>query len=87
MEEKNLKRANEIYAVLLLALSVFLLLALISYHPSDSSFNRYATEASPPQNLIGPFGSYTADALIRMLGLAAFFLPVFLFILSTQRNH
>lgn len=82
MEVKNLKRANEIYAVLLFALSVFLLLALISYHPSDSSFNHYATEVSPPRNLIGAFGSYTADTLIRMLGLAAFFLPIFLFILS-----
>ena len=84
MEEKKLKRINEIYAVLFLALAVFLLLALISYQPSDPSFNRYVTEASPPQNLIGAFGSYTANTFFMLLGLSAFFLPVFLFILSCR---
>ena len=82
MDEKNFKRAREIYAVLFLALAVLLLLSLISYHPGDSSFNRYLTEAPPPHNLIGVCGSYTADALFRLLGLAAFLLPPLFFCLS-----
>ncbi|MDO9585226.1 MAG: DNA translocase FtsK 4TM domain-containing protein, partial [Syntrophales bacterium] len=84
MDEKTIKRVREIYGVLFLALSVFLLLCLISYHPADPSFNRYVTVASPPHNLIGSFGSHTADILIRLIGLGVFFLPPFFFILSCR---
>jgi S-DNA-T family DNA segregation ATPase FtsK/SpoIIIE len=84
MDEKKIKRAREIYGMLFLALSVFLLLCLISYHPDDPSFNRYVTVASPPHNLIGSFGAHTADILIRLIGLGAFFLPLFFFILSCK---
>jgi len=82
MDEKKVIRAKEIYGVLFLALSVFLLLSLISYHPADPSFNRYATALSKPQNLIGSFGSYTVDALIRLIGINALLLPPFFFVLS-----
>jgi DNA segregation ATPase FtsK/SpoIIIE, S-DNA-T family len=84
MSEKKAPRATEICALLFLALALFLLLSLISYHPSDPSFNRYATEDFPSHNFIGPFGSYTADMLFRLLGLSAFFLPLFFFILSCK---
>ncbi|MDP2268162.1 MAG: DNA translocase FtsK 4TM domain-containing protein [Deltaproteobacteria bacterium] len=82
MDERNFKRVREIYAVLFLALAVLLLLSLISYHPGDSSFNRYLTETRAPHNLIGVCGSYTADALFRLLGLTAFLLPLFFFLLA-----
>lgn len=84
MDEKTIKRAREIYGVLFLALSVFLLLCLISYHPADPSFNRYVTAVSESHNLIGSFGSHTADMLIRLIGLSAFLLPPFFFILSCR---
>ena len=84
MDEKTIKRVREIYGVLFLALSVFLLLCLISYHPADPSFNRYVTAVSKPHNLIGSFGSHTADILIRLIGLSAFLLPPFFFILSCR---
>jgi len=82
MDEKNFKRMREIYALLFLTLAALLMLSLISYHPGDSSFNQYLTEARPPHNLIGICGSYTADALFRLLGLAAFLLPLFFFLLA-----
>ena len=82
MDGNNFKRAREIYALLFLALAVLLLLSLISYHPGDSSFNRFLTEARAPHNLIGVCGSYTADALFRLLGLTAFLLPLFFFLLA-----
>ncbi len=84
MDEKTIKKTREIYGVLFLALSLFLLLSLISYHPSDPSFNRYVTEVSSTHNLIGSFGSYTADILIRFIGLCVLFLPLFFFILSCK---
>ena len=82
MDEKNFKRAREIYALLFLTLAVLLLLSLISYHPGDSSFNRYVSEALPPHNLIGVCGSYTADALFRLLGLTAFLTPLFFLLIA-----
>src|ERR1035437_9125447 len=82
MEERNVQRVKEIYAVLFLALAVLLLLSLVSYDPADPSFNRFITESPTPHNWIGSCGSYTADALFRLLGLAAFLLPPFFFFLS-----
>ncbi len=82
MEEKSYKLVKEIYAVLFLALALLLLLALLSFHPGDPSFNRYLTETSAPRNLIGAWGSYSADALFRLLGLSAFLLPLFLFLIA-----
>ena len=76
MEEKNSTKASEIYALLFLAAAILLTLSLVSFDPADPSFNRFVTASTPPRNLIGAFGSYTADALFRLLGLAAFLLPL-----------
>src|SRR3989304_5297556 len=84
MSVRNQKRLQEIYALLFLAFSLILLLALVSYHPADPSFNSFSTEPAPVENWIGPFGSYTADVIIRLLGLAAFLLPLVFFIISCK---
>ncbi len=84
MNEKNRIRANEIYALLYLGLALFLLLALISYHPADPSFNRYDTGTAQVHNFIGAFGSHTADILLGLLGLSAFCLPPLFFVLSCR---
>ena len=84
MDEKSSKRVKEIYAVLFLALGVLLLLSMLSYHPEDPSFNRYLSEPIPPHNLIGVWGSYSADAIFQLLGLAAFLLPLFLFVIAAK---
>jgi len=89
MDKKNNARVKEIYAVLFLTLGVLLLLSLLSYQPEDPSFNRYLSEPLPPRNLIGVWGSYSADALFQLLGLAAFLLPLFFFIIAARyfRRH
>ena len=82
MEEKqpDNKRIREIKGVVCLALAVFLLLCLISYYPQDPSFTRFVAEGKAAHNFTGPVGSYTADSLIRLLGISSFFLPlIFLF--------
>ena len=78
----NIKLVRKTCAVIFLMLAVLLLLSLISYHPGDSSFNRYLAEARPSHNLIGVCGSYTADALFRLLGLTALLLPLFFSLLA-----
>jgi DNA segregation ATPase FtsK/SpoIIIE, S-DNA-T family len=86
MEEKqtNDKRIREIKGVVCLALAVFLLLCLISYHPLDHSFTHFVAEGKATHNFIGPVGSYTADSLIRLLGISSFLLPLIFLVCSFQ---
>jgi S-DNA-T family DNA segregation ATPase FtsK/SpoIIIE len=71
-------RPLNIFLGLVLALvSVLLILALATYHPSDPSLNT-AAEAAAPHNWIGLFGAWLSDALLQWLGLAAFLLPLWL---------
>ncbi|MBA4421918.1 MAG: cell division protein FtsK [Syntrophus sp. (in: bacteria)] len=79
MSEKNSvqRRAAEIAGVCCLAFAIFLLLALLSYHPLDPSFTHYAPDAQL-RNLTGSVGSYTADTLIKLMGIGIFWLPVLL---------
>jgi len=72
------KRPREIAGVIILTIAVFLLLSLSSYHPSDPSFTHFVAGKVKTHNLIGSMGSYTADSLLRLLGIGAFWLPVFL---------
>ena len=81
MSERNSfqKRAAEIAGVCCLAFAIFLLLALFSYHPLDPSFTHYDPDA-PLHNLTGSVGSYTADTLIKLMGIGIFWLPVMLLV-------
>jgi len=74
------KGSREIKGVVCLALAVFLLLCLVSYHPQDPSFTRFVAVGKTIHNFTGHVGSYAADSLIRLLGLSSFLLPlIFLF--------
>jgi S-DNA-T family DNA segregation ATPase FtsK/SpoIIIE len=82
MEEKQTdnKRIREIKGVVCLAAAVFLLLSLLSYHPQDPSFTHFVAEGKTVNNFTGTVGSYSADSLIRLLGISSFLLPlIFLF--------
>lgn len=60
-----------IYIILGVSLLTFCLLSIISvfsYNPKDSSFNIASSDGI--SNILGSFGSYTADAIIRSFGLA-----------------
>jgi S-DNA-T family DNA segregation ATPase FtsK/SpoIIIE len=71
---------NVFLGLLLLLVSLILLLALATYHPSDPSLNT-ATDTSLPlavQNWTGLFGAWLSDVLLQALGLTAFLLPLWL---------
>ena len=57
-----------------IGLTLFLLAALISFDPNDPGWTSSGTGA-PVQNLVGPFGAWTADVLLSLVGYVAFFLP------------
>ena len=66
---------------MLLATALVLWLSLISYQAGDPSWNT-ATGAGKPKNLIGSAGSYLSDLLLQTFGLASFFIPILILMLS-----
>lgn len=76
------RRSREIAGVINLAIAVFLLLALFSFHPSDPSFTHFIAGTVKTHNLIGSFGSYGADALLRLFGIGTLWLPVFFAVIA-----
>jgi S-DNA-T family DNA segregation ATPase FtsK/SpoIIIE len=76
------KRSKEIAGVINLAIAIFLLLCLSSYHPSDPSFTHFVAGDAKPHNLIGSFGSYSADSLLRLFGVSALWFPIFFAVIA-----
>jgi S-DNA-T family DNA segregation ATPase FtsK/SpoIIIE len=56
--------------------AAFTALALVSYHPSDPSFNHAVSGASGVRNAAGLVGSHTAGLLVDFFGLGAWFWPL-----------
>ncbi len=74
------RRLNEIIGMVVLVAAALLLLALASYTPTDPSFNtvgHYVT-GRPAHNWTGMVGAYLSDAMLQLIGIAAFFLPLVL---------
>jgi len=72
------RRLNELIGMAMLACALLLLLALVSYHPGDPSFNTAASPSTHPQNWIGLFGSHSSDLLLQLGGITVFCFPVLL---------
>jgi S-DNA-T family DNA segregation ATPase FtsK/SpoIIIE len=74
------RRLNEMLGLVVLAAAALLLLALVSYTPSDPSFNTVGGAAGPhpAHNWTGVAGAYVADLLLQSLGVAVIFLPIVL---------
>ena len=79
------RRLNEILGLTVLVAAGLLLLALASYTPSDPSFDTVGGMTAgiplgtgPAHNWTGMVGAYFADAMLQLLGVAAFFLPLML---------
>lgn len=77
-------RFTEISGLICLAVALFLLLALLSYHPLDPSLTRYVPEEAPLHNWTGAAGSYAADTLFRLLGIGILWLPVLLLVAAVR---
>jgi len=64
---------NKIKAFCLVAFAIFLFLSLISYHPDDTSFRSFPSNA-PVENLTGIVGAYISEGLLLTLGWAIYLL-------------
>ncbi|HLJ78135.1 MAG TPA: DNA translocase FtsK 4TM domain-containing protein, partial [Acidobacteriaceae bacterium] len=70
------RRLNELVGMLVLASAILLFLALVSYRPTDPSFNTVGP--GPVRNWIGPVGAHLSDLLLQFEGLSAYLLPLLL---------
>ncbi|MBI3896248.1 MAG: DNA translocase FtsK [Acidobacteria bacterium] len=69
------RRWNEFVGLLWMALALLLVLSLVSYSPTDPSWNTAAASQST-QNWAGPIGSYTVDLFYQLFGICAFLFPI-----------
>ncbi|MCM8770876.1 MAG: DNA translocase FtsK [Candidatus Omnitrophica bacterium] len=77
------KHINEIYAVVLFALGVILLLSLASYTPLDLSF--YSSHPNlPVKNLVRGFGAHLSGILIFFFGWGSYLFCLLLFYTSIR---
>lgn len=63
-----------IKSILMILFALLCIIALVTYNPSDPSFN--LASSSNPTNLLGIFGSYIADILYQTIGVVAFLIPI-----------
>jgi DNA segregation ATPase FtsK/SpoIIIE, S-DNA-T family len=74
-------RLNEAIAIVYLFTGLFVFISLASYYPFDPSLNT-ASGALKPVNLTGRAGAYLADFFLQTLGLGAYSIPTFLWIMG-----
>ena len=78
------RRLNELVGVILLVSAMLLLLALLSYHPTDASWNTISDAVDPKsghgvvKNWAGVFGANASDFLLQIEGVAALLFPILL---------
>ena len=68
------RRLNELVGLLVLASAILLFLSIVTYHPTDPSFD--TTGPGPVRNWIGPFGAHLSDLLLQFEGVSAYLLPL-----------
>ena len=71
---------NILLGLVLVLAALLIFLALATYQPSDPSLNTASGATGPHavHNWTGLFGAYLSDLLLQVLGITAFFLPLWL---------
>lgn len=82
-EDKNIKLKKisngkiliEVILLIITIWAIFLMVALISFHPSDPSWSQ-TTWNEPIKNLAGGIGAWSADILFSVFGILAYVIPL-----------
>jgi len=80
------RRLNELLGLLMLVAASLLLLAIVSYRPTDPSLNTAAAVVGrhPAQNWAGVVGATISDLLLQVEGVTALWFPVLLGMLGVS---
>ncbi|MGP1928301.1 MAG: DNA translocase FtsK 4TM domain-containing protein [Arsenophonus sp. NC-WZS1-MAG3] len=71
----NIKILIEVILLIITILAIFLIMALISFHPSDPSWLQ-TTWNEPIKNLAGGIGAWSADIFFSIFGILAYPIPL-----------
>ena len=78
------EKIDEIWAILLITLGIFILLSLITFNSDDISL--YSSPANAPvENLGGFVGAYISGILLFLMGVSAYIIPVLFLIWGINR--
>jgi S-DNA-T family DNA segregation ATPase FtsK/SpoIIIE len=83
-KRKKYVKSSEISGTILVLLSLFLLISLISYNSQDPSWASTASSQTKTKNYAGKVGASSAEILLQIFGFTSFLIPVFLFYLGVQ---
>jgi S-DNA-T family DNA segregation ATPase FtsK/SpoIIIE len=83
-KRKRRIRTIEIIGILLIFLTVFVFISLISYHPQDPSWANVTSADQKIHNYGGRVGASLAEALFQFLGLTSFLIPFMFLYLGFQ---
>jgi S-DNA-T family DNA segregation ATPase FtsK/SpoIIIE len=78
------QKGGELLGLALIALSIFFFLSLFGFSVLDPSLN-VSGPSSSFSNYCGKVGAYTSDALLQLLGLSAFLLPLLLVLFGFRK--
>ena len=68
-------RLIELFGIILITISIFLLISISSYYPDDPNFI-YRQENTEIKNIAGFYGSVLSDFFLQSLGLISIFLVI-----------
>src|SRR5689334_18903778 len=66
---------HDVVGIVLMGCALLLLVALLSYNPTDVSANAVSTNHHAVSNWIGPFGAWMAYYWLFWVGVPAFLVP------------
>ena len=69
--------------ILCVTFAVYLIIALVSYHPADPGWTSTG-QHKEVANMAGPVGAWIADVLLYFFGYVAFFIPMFFILKAIQ---
>lgn len=78
------RRLRDCLASLFLLGGIYIFITLLSYNPSDPSWNTVAFQDHGVQNWGGIIGSHLSDILLQLCGAGSLLLPIFLCVISLR---
>ncbi|WP_319781677.1 DNA translocase FtsK [Oceanisphaera sp. IT1-181] len=77
----GLQRLFEAGLITIILLAIFMMLSLVSYHPSDPGWSQTAW-GGEIRNAAGPAGAWLADILLFSFGFSAYAVPLFMVLIG-----
>ncbi len=77
----GLQRLFEAGLITIILLAIFMMLSLVSYHPSDPGWSQTAW-GGDIRNAAGPAGAWLADILLFAFGFSAYLMPFFMVLIG-----